>query len=144
MIINLSLVSDAWTGLKCLDKLVASNQGFVKTLLVFVFFPCWKKEKKNNEDKHDDKNKNIEIHYIHSLLGIPDNRGREFMLAFMQQYLHKKAGSVSLFITSDNYTVATIYIPGVNNFRQEINLQPDELVRVDLPINVRLSGNEHH
>ena len=86
------------------------------------------------------------LKYIISIpfLGIPDNRGREFMLAFMQQYLHKKAGSVSLFITSDNYTVATIYIPGVNNFRQEIDLQPDELVRVDLPINVRLSGNEHH
>lgn len=64
------------------------------------------------------------------------------MLAFMQQYLHKKAGSVSLFITSDNHTIATVYIPGVNNFRQEIHLQPDELVRVDLPINARLSGKQ--
>jgi predicted acylesterase/phospholipase RssA len=59
----------------------------------------------------------------------------------MQQYLHKKAGSVSLFITSDNNTVATISIPGVKpRFREEIELQADELVRVDLPISVRMSG----
>ena len=67
------------------------------------------------------------------------------MLAFMQQYLHKKAGSVSLFITSDNNTVATISIPGVTpRFREEVELQADELVRIDLPISVRMSGKMHY
>lgn len=65
------------------------------------------------------------------------------MLGFMQQYLHKKAGSVSLFITSDNHTVATISIPGVS-YREEIRLQPEELVRVDLPIRVRMTGKEQY
>ena len=65
------------------------------------------------------------------------------MLAFMQQYLEKKSGSVRLFITSDNDTVATVSIPGVKTFHQEIPIQSDELIRVDLPIGVRMSGNDH-
>ena len=60
------------------------------------------------------------------------------MLGFMQQYLHKQAGSVSLFITSDNNTVANITIPG--GYTKRLQLRTDELVRVDLPISVRMSG----
>jgi hypothetical protein len=62
------------------------------------------------------------------------------MLGFMQQYLHKRAGSVSLFITSDNNTMANITIPG--GYVKRLQLQADELVRVDLPISVRMSGKK--
>ncbi len=62
------------------------------------------------------------------------------MLGFMQQYNRKRHGSVSLFITSDNQTVANITIPGL--FRQQVQLQADELVRVDLPISVRMRGKK--
>lgn len=76
------------------------------------------------------------------VVGIPDNRGREFVLAFMQQYNQKHAGAVSLFITSDNKTKAHISIPGLDNYRRSVSLQADELVRVDLPLRARLSGTQ--
>lgn len=59
----------------------------------------------------------------------------------MQQYNKKKAGSVSLFITSDNKTVAHISIPGLR-YKLTLNLEEDELVRVNLPLSTRMSGTQ--
>ena len=60
------------------------------------------------------------------------------MLAFMQQYREQRQGSVSLFITAENDTTATIST--LSGFKRRIELEADELKRVELPIEIRLSG----
>ncbi|XP_028410633.1 uncharacterized protein LOC114533322 [Dendronephthya gigantea] len=70
---------------------------------------------------------------------IPDNRGTEFVVGFLQQFRKELDGATRLFITSD-YNTRAVIKSRETNVRKEIEIKSRELYPVDFPTSVRMRG----
>ena len=72
---------------------------------------------------------------------IPDNRGTEFVVGFMQQFNQELDGATRLFITSD-YNTRAVITARHTNVRKEIVIQSRELYPIDMPTSIRMEGTK--
>jgi hypothetical protein len=72
---------------------------------------------------------------------IPDNRGTEFVVGFLQQFKQELDGATRLFITSD-YNTRAVITSRHTNVRKEIQITSRELYPIDFPTSIRMQGTE--
>jgi len=68
----------------------------------------------------------------------PDNKGTEFMVAFMENF---SGGNLRLFITGDTATSGTVEVPGLS-FSTPFTVTPGAVTSVNLPIAAMTSGSD--
>ena len=72
---------------------------------------------------------------------IPDNRGTEFVVGFLQQFKQEEDGATRLFITSD-YNTRAVITSRHTNVRKVIEIKSRELQTVDMPTSIRMKGTK--
>jgi hypothetical protein len=84
-------------------------------------------------------NLSVELSVLLDGDGIPDNRGTEFMLGFMENNF--QSGVLVLFITGDVATNGNVEIPGLA-FSEAFAVAPGTVTSVTIPLGARVLGSD--